>query len=202
MKRGWLLLVLLAVVTLAAPEATSQTLAPVTWIGLVNATANGNTLQNVGGPGSGGLSAQHLSSGNGFVQVTVVDSNMDYVLSLGTPGGGFVGTYALHFGLGVAEVRESSWTLRANTLINAGDTVGIGVTNGQVTYFKNGVTFYTSAIAPTYPLGVLASLWSFGAKVSNASLSTTFAMAPRRPATAFLPVPALARDAATNLVPW
>ena len=182
MKRGWLLVALLVLaIGLGQGVGLGQTLTPVTWIGMVGATANGNTLQNVAGIGSGSVSQQHLSSGDGFVQVTMTDPTMDYVVSLGNVNvTGFVGGWALHVAMYGAEVREGNWGLMANTLIKTGDVFSIAVVNGQVVYMKNDKVFYTSLNGPTYqyPLEVLASLWSFGATVSNANLSSTFARVP------------------------
>jgi hypothetical protein len=182
MWRGGLLAALLIVGLAAARPAPGQTLVPVAWINLDGAAARGNTLKNMGGPGSGGAAAQELYSGNGFVQVTVTDPTMDYVLSLGDTGAGsFIGGWALHMAIGGAEVREGNWTRKAAVSVARGDVLRIAVSSGKVKYMKNGTVFYTSANAPVYPLGVLASLWGFGATVSNANLSSTFTLAAQKP---------------------
>jgi hypothetical protein len=187
MKRVWLFMALLLVLVMGTQEAVGQITVPVTWTSLVRATATGSTLKNAGGPGSGGMSAQQLASGNGFVNFTVTDPTMDYVVSLGNAAGSCcIGAWALHAGLYGAEVRENSWALMMNTEIVRGDVLGISVMNGQVNYSKNGVTFYTSVNAPVYPLRVFASLWGFGATVSNATLSSTFARTPTSAPTARL----------------
>lgn len=187
MKREWLLGALLILAVSAAQPAAGQVSVPVTWTGMLNATATGNTLQNVGGPGSGGgVSAQRLASGDGYVEVTVTDPTMDYVVSLGSAATtGFIAGRVLHLSMFGAEVREGSWALQANTLAKAGDVFRIAVVNGQVRYMKNGTVFFTSPTAMSvyqYPLAVFASLWSFGATVSNANLSSPgWAFAAPRP---------------------
>jgi hypothetical protein len=187
MKRGCLLVALLVLVMSAPQQVAGQVSVPVTWTGMVNATATGNSLQNVGGPGSGGVSAQHLAAGDGYVEVTVTDPTMDYVLSLGyatTPG--FVSGRALHVSMYGAEVREGAWGLQANTLVARGDVLRIAVVGGLVQYSKNGTVFFTSPTPyPTgqYPAAVFVSFWSFGAVVGNANLSATgWALVPRPPA--------------------
>lgn len=183
MKRGWLLVALLALAASlsVAQEAVGQVSVPVTWTGMVNATATGNTIQNVGGPGSGGLSAQRLASGDGYVEFTVADPTMDCVVSLGNAGSaGFVAGRVLHLALYGAEVREGSWTLMANTLVKPGDVFRIAVVGGSVQYSKNGTVFFTSPTPMSvyqYPLAAFASLWSFGATVT-ANLSSGFARVP------------------------
>lgn len=177
MKREWLRALVILAVAVAQPAA-GQVSMPVAWTAMVGASASGNTLTNIGGIGSGGVSTQRLASGDGYVEVTVADPTMDYVVSLGSAAvNGFIAGRALHLAMFGAEVREGNWGLQANTLAKAGDVFRIAVVGGQVQYSKNGTVFYTSSTAMSisqYPLAVFASLWSFGAIVSNANLSATF----------------------------
>ncbi len=54
----------------------------------------------------------------------------------------------------------------------AGDKLRAAVVGGVVKYSKNGTVFYTSTKAPTYPLLVDAALYTQGATLSGAVIST------------------------------
>lgn len=71
--------------------------------------------------------------------------------------------------MGQAEVRENN-VYRADTTFAAGDLFKVAVEGGVVKYSKNGVVFYTSTVAPTYPLLVDSSLLSAGATITNATM--------------------------------
>ena len=47
----------------------------------------------------------------------------------------------------------------------------IAVESGVVKYYKNGLLFYTSELAPTYPLLVVSTLTNLNAIVTNAVIS-------------------------------
>ncbi|HEY1266910.1 MAG TPA: Ig-like domain-containing protein [Candidatus Binatia bacterium] len=156
----------------------------VTWVNPVNVTVSGNSLQeNCGGcANSGALSAQSLSSGNGYVQFTASEmttqrsvglasstagtsrDNMAYAISLwdalSSSGGHYV------------EVYESG-VYRGSTSYSTGDVFRIAVENKIVKYYKNGVVFYTSAKTPKYPLYMDTALWSAGSTIANAVISRT-----------------------------
>src|SRR5947207_1204094 len=59
---------------------------------------------------------------------------------------------------GGAAVRESG-VYRTDVPVAAGDVLRIAVVGGAVKYSKNGTIFYTSSVAPTYPLLIDTSLW-------------------------------------------
>jgi hypothetical protein len=75
-------------------------------------------------------------------------------------------------GSGVAEVRENN-AYRSETGYGSGDLFRIAVVGGVVKYYKNGAVFYTSSVAPSYPLVVDASLIGLGATVTNAMIAST-----------------------------
>ena len=116
---------------------------------LVNVADSGGTLTKVGGcsgcPDASAVSNQQIS-GTGTLQFSTDDrSTLRFV---GLAGSG-VGTtpsdvsFAVRLQSGVAEVRENG-AYRTEIAFNAGDTFTISVTNGTVTYLKNGGLFYTS----------------------------------------------------------
>ena len=93
-------------------------------------------------------------------------------------GSGNTGTSAseIAFGLrffpGYVEVRESGvW--KESWPIATGATHTVAVEGGAVKYFLNGTLKYTSAVAPSYPLLVDATIETVGGAVQNAVLSTT-----------------------------
>jgi len=77
-------------------------------------------------------------------------------------------------GAGSAEVRENG-VYRWDTGYASGDVFRVAVVGNQVWYSKNGVVFYTSARAPTYPLLVDTSLMSAGSTTSQAVISGSLA---------------------------
>ena len=148
----------------------------VVWTSLVNATASGGSLQKSGGcdgcDDAGAISQQQIASGDGAVTFTATETNtIRYVgLSHGNTDTRLTDIdFALRIGQGYAEVRENN-VYRSDTPLAAGDTFKVAVEGGVVKYYKNGVVFYTSTVAPTYPLLVDTSLLSAGATVTNATI--------------------------------
>jgi len=78
--------------------------------------------------------------------------------------------FGLRFQGNVAEVREGG-VYRADTSFVAGDSFRVAVQSGVVSYSKNGTVFYTSTIAPAYPLVVAASLANMNGVVGGAMIS-------------------------------
>ena len=62
-----------------------------------------------------------------------------------------------------------------------GDRVQVAVEGGAVKYKKNGATFYTSTLTPTYPLLVDSSLYTQGATLRSAQISGNWTAAPSSP---------------------
>src|SRR5437763_2971420 len=55
-----------------------------------------------------------------------------------------------------------------------GDKLQVAIVGGVVKYKKNGTVFYTSSIAPTYPLLVDTALYSNGSTLSSVVISGNF----------------------------
>jgi hypothetical protein len=149
----------------------------VVWTSLVNATASGGSLQKSGGcdgcDDSGAISQQQIASGNGAVSFTATETGtIRYVgLSHGNTDTHLVDVdFAIRLGGGYAEVRENN-VYRTDTPLVSGDRFKVAVEGGAVKYYKNGVLFYTSTVAPVYPLLVDTSLLSAGATVTNAVIA-------------------------------
>ena len=158
---------------------TGSTVPPsgsVTWTNRVNATASGGSLQKTAGcdgcADAGATSQQQITSGDGAVSFTATEtSTIRYVgLSHGNTDTGVADVdFAIRLGPGYAEVRENN-VYRADTPIASGDRFKVAVVGGVVKYYKNGVLFYTSTVAPTYPLLVATSLLGAGATVTDATM--------------------------------
>jgi hypothetical protein len=52
-----------------------------------------------------------------------------------------------------------------------GDSLRASVTRGVVTYARNGIVFYTSKVAPAYPLIADTSILTAAGTITNAAIS-------------------------------
>ena len=166
----------------SAPPATpiygGDQLSPVdvVWTQLVNATATGPTIAKSGGQAqlddAGGASAQSITAGDGWLELTVGDPAPFRMAGLALPHAGTSESaidFAFHLQAGRADVYERGAWKADNTAV-AGDLLRIDVAGGIVTYSKNGSAVYTSAATPAYPLLASASLIDAGAAVDDARL--------------------------------
>ena len=116
---------------------------------LVNVTASGATLTKSGGcsgcPDASAVSQQQIS-GSGTLQFSTDETSSLRFVGLGSGGIGSAPgdiDFAIRLQGGVAEVRESG-AYKTEIGFGAGDTFSVIVSNGAVTYAKNGGVFYTS----------------------------------------------------------
>jgi hypothetical protein len=151
----------------------------VVWIDAVNATVNGNSItKNAGCNGcwdSGAASQQTIASGNGSVEFsTSAGASLSTGLSNSNPG---LNANDIKWGLrffpgspSYVEVRELGvW--KASWNVAASDVHKIAVDGGAVKYYQNGALKYTSAVAPTYPLLLDATLATVGETLQNAVIT-------------------------------
>jgi hypothetical protein len=171
--------------------ATSQTSAPgatgaggpqasgpvaVTWASGVNVSASGNSLTKTGGcggcPDAGAISAQQISSGDGYVEFSAAGSGLRFIglssANAGTSAGEI--QFALRLQGSTAEVREGG-AYRSEVGFSSGDTLRIALVGGRIEYSKNGSVFYTSSTAPAYPVLVDTSFFDGSASISNVLIS-------------------------------
>lgn len=158
----------------APPTPEEGTADGVVWTNPVNAIANGNTLTKTAGcdgcDDAGATSKQEISSGNGHLEFTVNErTKLRYVgLSAKQSGTGARQIdFALRIQAGYAEVRENG-SYKSDTTLGKGDVLRIAVKDGLVSYSRNGQVFYSSSVAPAYPLRIYASLLSIDSTISNA----------------------------------
>jgi hypothetical protein len=170
-----------AIFTTAGGAAGGATGA-VAWSALVNTSASGGTLTKTGG-GEGmddarAVSTQQVGTAGGAIEFVAGDVTSIRFAALSQIGG--QGWDAMDFAIrlgpwnstsGIAEVREKR-TWRADTPYVVGDKFRIEVASGLVRYYRNGVLFYTSAVAATSPLKPDASIFGVGAKIVSATISS------------------------------
>jgi len=166
------------------PTPDPEPTAPATdlvWTELVNATVNGTTLTKTGGcdgcPDAGAVSDQEVTTGDGYLEFTVDETQKQRYVGLSVLQQG-TGPSQIDFALalqaGYVEVRENG-AYRSDTSINIGDVLRINVAGGKVTYARNGTVFYTSSATPAYPLRTYVSLLSAGSTISNVRLTAVTA---------------------------
>ena len=162
--------------TLTSTSSTPS-LQSVSWTNPINVTPTGNSIQKTSGcdgcEDAGSSSLQQILSGDGYLEFTASETTtLRFVgLSVGDTGTASAEIrFAIKLESGIAEVRESG-TARTTTGFVSGDVFRIAVESGVVKYYKNGVLFYTSALAPAYPLLVDSALASLNASINTAVIS-------------------------------
>jgi hypothetical protein len=148
----------------------------VNWTSASNVAVNGNSLVKNGGcsgcPDAGAVSAQQISSGDGYVEFSGQGSGLRFIgLSSGNNGTdpGEI-RFALRLQGGTAEVRESGG-YRGEVSFSSGDTLRIAIVGGNVEYSKNGSVFHTSSNRPSYPMLVDTSLFDGNASVNGVMMA-------------------------------
>jgi spore germination protein YaaH len=153
---------------------TSVVAQDVVWTQLVNASASGNNVTKSGGQDhvadSGAVSAQLLSAGDGWLEVSAAETTTYRFVGLGRAHSGVSGNaidFAFRVQGGQADIYEGG-VYRADNPVAAGDLLRVAVTSGVVGYYKNGALVYTSSQAPAYPLLATAALIDSGSAVTSA----------------------------------
>jgi hypothetical protein len=156
---------------------------------LMNVVENGPTLTKNGGCSGcadGTAVSNQQISGSGVLQFSTDDSSTLRFVGLAPSGIGTTPSdisFAIRLQTGVAEVRESG-AYKTEIPFAAGDTFAIAVSNGSVTYAKNGSVFYTSAAAASGLVRAHAIFFDVNASIRNVNFggaasatSTTSAVA-------------------------
>ena len=154
---------------------------PVTWTDGVNVSISSNTLtKNVSTSGwnAGAVSLQTLDFGDGYVEATIAQDNINMIfgLSKGNTDENYTDIdFALYVhSSGQIFVFDNGANLAAPTSYASGDIVRVEVSGSNVLYKKNGVVFYTLEGVVTssiYPLLVDTSLHTDGVPLSNVEIS-------------------------------
>ena len=146
------------------------------WTSDSNVAVNGNSLVKTGGCSgcgdAGAVSAQQISSGDGYVEFSGAGDGLRFIgLSSGNNGTDPSEIrHALRLQGNTAEVRESGG-YRSEVSFSGGDTLRIAIVGGNVEYSKNGSVFYTSALQASYPMLVDTSLFDGNASINNVVIS-------------------------------
>jgi hypothetical protein len=155
-------------------------LSNVTWQSGVGVNITGNDLTKTAPQtqwNAGAASVEILSS-DGYVEFTTGETNTDKMAGLNSGTNSGVNYVEIDFAIflkatgkvGVYENGVNKGSNFGNYV--AGDVFRVEASGGTVTYQKNGVTFYTSANAPSFPLYMDASLRNVNATISNAVIET------------------------------
>jgi hypothetical protein len=148
------------------------------WTNVVGATPAGDDLTKATATAwgnAGAVSTRQIASGNGYVEFTATEVHTRRMAGLGNGDASQSYTDVDHGILltetGTVWVYESGLRRGMLTTYVAGDRFRVGVESGVVKYRKNGVVFYTSSVAPRYPLLLDAALYSEGATITDALIS-------------------------------
>lgn len=151
---------------------TSGASSPVSWVGRLNSSV---LLRSCDTCYTGGaISAQQITSGDGYVQFSAIETNKERTAGL-TAGRPDLTRNTINFGItlsnsATAEVRENG-VYKTDTPYVTGDSFKVSVVSGVVKYYKNSNLFYTSATVPTYPLVADAVVPGPAETIQNAQLS-------------------------------
>jgi len=151
------------------------------WTTLVGVSASGNDLTKTAATGwgnAGAVSTKSLTSGDGYVEITVsqVGTHRMFGLGIGDTNASYTD---VDFGVlldmnGSVEVYEAGVGRGTFGTYASGDKFQVAVESGAVKYKKNGTTFYTSLVTPTYPLLVDTSLYTQGATLTSVMVVGTW----------------------------
>jgi hypothetical protein len=168
-------------VVLSGTLANAPVTENVAWTNAVGVSVSGNSLTKTGTVSgwNAGASSTRALAGNGYVEFTATETNTDRMFGLNDAdsGQGYAeinyGIYLTNYG-GYAVYHSGS----SSGLLGyyaAGDVFRISIDNNVVTFRKNGVTFHTSAVTPTYPLVVDTTLATTGSTITNVIISGNLA---------------------------
>ena len=189
--------------TPAPTTPTTPSTGSATWMSLVNVTASGATLTKSGGcsgcPDASAVSQQQIS-GSGMLQFTTDETSSLRFVGLGSGGIGSLPddvNFAIRLQGGVAEVRESG-AYKTETGFGAADTFSVIVSNGAVTYAKNGGVFYTSTGAATSAVRAVAVFFDPSGSIRNVTIGNGGAAATGEPSAGTSAEPAASASTGTK----
>jgi hypothetical protein len=174
--------------TITNDDATAPpTGEPVVWTSGVGVTVDGNNLTKTTATGTdaGAASVQRINSGDGFVEFRASETTTYKMVGLSN--GNTNASYPdIDFGLdlasgGVVYVFERGANRGTFGSYVTGDVFRVSVTSGIVRYSRNGTVFYTSSLAPIYPLLVDSWLYNQGATITSAFIGGVGGAPPTPP---------------------
>ena len=151
---------------------------PVVWQSLVGVTASGGNLTKTGMTTAwdAGASSVQAMSGDGFLEFTAQETTLRRFAGLNHEDAGPSHTeldYAVFLKHDATFLVYESGTSRGSFgSYAAGDRFRIAVESGVVKYYRNGALFYTSGVAPAFPLWVDTSFYEPGSTLKDAVIFT------------------------------
>jgi hypothetical protein len=146
----------------------------VVWTSAVGVAVSGNNLTKTapGGWDAGAVSTRQLTSGDGYMEVTLAETNLSRIVGL-SRGNTDQGYADVDFSFEIRSdalltVREFGTALATFGPYATGDILRIAVEGGAVKYYQNATLLYTSSTTPTYPLLVDTSLFSTASTIKEA----------------------------------
>lgn len=162
----------------APPPTTGRQ--KVIWTNVVGCSVSDNTLTKTAEStwgNAGASSAQRIESGDGYVEFTAIETDKERMAGLSngdTDRSPQDIDFAVHLNTGGAFYVVENGTSRGYFGdYRSGDVFRVAVESGTVKYYRNGALFYTSRVAPRYPLLLDASLNGQGSTIANAIISGT-----------------------------
>ncbi|HEX8220177.1 MAG TPA: discoidin domain-containing protein, partial [Chloroflexia bacterium] len=161
------------------PGCTSGS-AAVQWTNTGNASISGDVLiKPTGGNtwNAGAISVQSITSGDGFVQLTITSTTTRYGFGLSNSDwdqsfGDMDYAFSVWAGVTSAYVRDVKKTGDIPYVV--GDKLTVAVESGKVKFYRNGIVLYTeNAPNITYPLLVDTSIHDQGSSIPAATLCGT-----------------------------
>jgi Tfp pilus assembly protein PilV len=149
----------------------------VNWTNIVGVSVSGNNLTKIvsNGWNAGASSVQNISFGDGYAEFTASETNTSRRLGLSN-GDSNQSWDDIDFCVyldsdGTFYVNEGANPRGSFGTYTTGDIFRVSVEGGLVKYRKNGTLFYTSAVAPAYPLLVDTALYSSSSTLTNAQIA-------------------------------
>ncbi len=146
------------------------------WTSLVFVTVPTTLIKHSGGTVWNGsvYSREQITDGTGWVEFVATEQNTHRMLGLSNGNTDSNWTdidYAFYLvNNGTLQVRESGSAAIAVGSYVPGDVLRIEVSNGTITYYRNGALLRTAPTLATYPLNVDTSFYNLGATLDGVTL--------------------------------
>jgi hypothetical protein len=144
-------------------------------------TVAGTTLTKTAAAGwgnAGAFSVRAIRGGDGYVEFSTSENNRGKTVGLSLVDANLHHNsvkWGIHLsGNSSVQVYELNALRGTFGTYVANDVFRVEVVGSQVRYVKNGTAFYTSAVAPSYPLFLDAALFHVGTTVKNVVVEDTF----------------------------
>ena len=141
-----------------------------------NANISGNSITKILSNGwTGGASSFNTVTNNSYLEFTASQTNTLRAIGLSNSDVNFnFNSIRYSFYLdsnGTYQIMESGNSRGTYPAYVIGDVFRIAVENGFVRYYRNGILLYISALSPSYPMIVDASLNTIGSNLSNVKVT-------------------------------